>query len=176
MQDHGRRWHDLTGGIREPERHDDLGRCGACLRRLTLRAGGAKPGENRVVTCNRESALLLRDVFRKQGDRNFNVGEDAAPRAVDVIVALGALVEPARLVGERQLLDELMLGKQMECAIHRAVGDRRITPPDPLEDLSRGEVPFGGLDLREDDRALGRIAIRSTDSLGNHAVLLAPVL
>ena len=81
---------------------------------------------------DREFGLLFGHVPRHQRDRHVHVDDDAAAGAVDVIVTLDALVEPARLVGERQFLDQAVLGQQVQRAVDGAVGDRRIPAADAL--------------------------------------------
>ncbi len=127
----------------------------------------AKTVEDRMVTGNRELGLLFRDVPRHQRHRHVDIDDDAAIGAVDVVVALDALVEPARLVGERQLLDQSMLGQQVERAVHGAVGNRWVLPPDTLENFARGQVTVVRRDFGLDDGALGCVPVAGA-FLGNH--------
>ncbi len=78
---------------------------------------------------------------------------------MDVIVPLGPAVVATGLIGEGELLDETMLGQEMERAIDGAVTDARIAPAHPLEDLARGQVAIGLLHGLQDHCALGGLAI-----------------
>ncbi len=111
-----------------------------------------------MVTADVESALLRRDVERHQGDRNVDVEEHPALQAMHVVVPLDATVVPARLIRERQFLDQSVLGEQMQRAVDRAVSDARVTPPNALEDLARRQVALRPANLVEDFRPLRCIA------------------
>ena len=92
------------------------------------------------MTADVESALFRRHVERHQGDRNVDVKEHAALKAMHVVMPLNAPVVPARLICERQFLDQSVLSEQVQRPVDRAVGDARVTPPDALEDLPRRQV------------------------------------
>ena len=115
-----------------------------------------------MVTADVESALFRRDVECHQGNRNINVEEHPALQTVHVVVPLDAAVVPARLIRERQFLDQSMLGEQVQRAVDRAVGDARVTPPDALEDLSRRQVALRPTHLFEDFRSLRCISETSS--------------
>jgi len=142
--------------------------CGRSSRRFHRRrlypmcghlAGWARPGEHRVMIGNRKSGLLLRNVRRKQRDRDIDIHQHTANCALNVVVTFYALVESARLIGEGQFLDQTMLGEKMKCSVDGAIGNRRISSPHALEDLARGKMPGRRLDLGLDDRSLRGVAI-----------------
>ena len=115
-----------------------------------------------MVTADVESALFRRHVECHQGNRNINVEEHPALQTVHVVVPLDAAVISARLIRERQFLDQSMLGEQVQRAVDRAVGDARVTPPDALEDLSRRQVALRPTHLFEDFRSLRCISETSS--------------
>ena len=106
-----------------------------------------------------EPALLRGDVPRDQRDRHVDVEQHPAAQAVHVVVPLDAAVVAARLVGEGQLLDQPVLGQQVQRAVDGAVGDLRIAPAHALEDLAGGQVRLRRLDLVEDHRPLRRLPV-----------------
>jgi hypothetical protein len=114
-----------------------------------------------VVTANVESALFRRHVKRHQGDWNVDVEEHAALQTMHVVVPLDPTVVPARLIRERQFLDQSVLGEQVQRAVDRAVGDARVTAPDALEDLARRQVALRPAHLFEDFRSLRCISENS---------------
>jgi hypothetical protein len=93
-----------------------------------------------VVAADVESALFRRDMERHQGDGNVDVEEHPALQTVHVVVPFDAPVVPTGLVGERQLLDQPVLGEQVQRAVDRAVGDARVAPPDALKNFARRQV------------------------------------
>jgi hypothetical protein len=107
-----------------------------------------------VVTADVESALLGRDVERHQGDRNVDVQEHSTLQAVHVIVPFDTPVVPARLIRERQFLDQPMLREQVQRAVDRAVSNAGIAPSNALEDLARGQVALRPAHLLEHLRSL----------------------
>lgn len=108
---------------------------------------------------DRESGLLFGDMRCQQRNGNVNIHQHPAGGAMDMVVTLDALVETARLIGERQFLDQAVLRQKVKRSIDRAVSNRRVSPADAFEDLASGEVSGGRLDLSLDDRSLGRVAI-----------------
>jgi hypothetical protein len=117
-----------------------------------------------VVTADVESALFRRDMECHEGDRNVDVEEHSALQAVHVVVPFNAPIVPAGLIGERQFLDQPMFREQMQRAIDRAVGDARVTPPDALKDLARGQVALRLAHLIEHFRPLRCVS----ESLARH--------
>lgn len=89
---------------------------------------------------NIKPALLGSDMAGNQCHRNFDIKQNPAFQAMDVIVPLDSTVIPARLIGKRQLLNEPMLGKEMKRAIDRPIGNSWITPPYPLKYLAGSKV------------------------------------
>jgi hypothetical protein len=101
-----------------------------------------------------ESTLLGGHVTRDQRYRDVHVQQDPACQAVDVVVPIDTAVVPACLIRERQLLNETVLRKKVECPINRAVRDPGIPPAHALENLARGQVRIRSPDLLKDFRAL----------------------
>ena len=99
-------------------------RCSALGRLARSWQAGQSPAKTVWWLVIVESALLLGDVPRDQRHRHIDIDQHAAAGAMDVIVALDAVVVAAGLVGEGQLLDQAVLGEQMQRAIDGAVGDR----------------------------------------------------
>ena len=93
-----------------------------------------------------------------------DIEEHAAFQAMDVVVPLDAGVVPAGLIGERQLLNQAILGEQVQSSVDRAVGDARVTPAHALEDLASGQMLVGPLDLFQNGRTLGGVL----ESLAGH--------
>jgi hypothetical protein len=75
---------------------------------------------------------------------------------VDVIMPVDSPVIAARLVGERQLLNETVRGQQVERSIHRAVANAGVTPAYTLENLARGQMRIG---LRTSSRTSDRCVV-----------------
>jgi hypothetical protein len=107
-----------------------------------------------VVPADVESALLGRDVECHQGDRDVDVKEHSALQAVHMVMPFDTPVVPACLVGEGQLLDQPVLGQQMQRAVDRAVGDAWVATPHTLENLARGQVALRETHLIEHFRPL----------------------
>jgi hypothetical protein len=117
---------------------------------------------------DREPALFLGDVPSHQGLGNFDIENDAARGAMDVIVTIGASVIPAGFIGEGELLDLAVLNEQVERAINRAVGDAGIATTDLLEHFTGGEVVLGVFDNVEHQSPLGGAAISPVRSFDCH--------
>jgi hypothetical protein len=107
-----------------------------------------------VVAADIESALLCRDVKCHQGDRNVDVEKHSALQAVHVVMPFDTTVVPACLVGEGQFLDQAVRCQKVQRAIDRAVGNPRVAPPHPLENLACGQVALRPAYLIEDFRPL----------------------
>ena len=60
-----------------------------------------------------------------------------------MVVPLAPAVVAAGPIGEGELLDETVLGQEMQRAIGRAIADTRVAPTHALEDLARGQVAIG---------------------------------
>ena len=60
-----------------------------------------------------------------------------------MVVSLAPAVVAGSPIGEGELLDEPMLGQEMQRAIDRAVTDTRVAATHALEDLARGQVAIG---------------------------------
>jgi len=118
-----------------------------------------------VVTVDVETTLLRRHVQRHQGDRDIDVEEHAALQTVHVVVPFNTPVVPTCLVRERQLLDQPVLGEQVQRPVDRAVGDAGIAPSHALEDLARGQVALRLTHLVEDFRPLCCVS----ESLAGHS-------
>ena len=101
---------------------------------------GANPGEDGMVTGDRESALLFRDMPRDERDRHINVDQQTTRFTKDVIVAIGPSIISARLIRKRQFLDHSVLGKQMQCSVDRAIGNPGVTLAHALEYLAGSQV------------------------------------
>jgi predicted HTH domain antitoxin len=121
-------------------------------------APGTHPGKYRVMTGDVKSALLRRHMPRDQRHRHVDVEQHSTAQAMHVVVPLHAAVVPARLIGKRQLLDQSVLGQQMQRPVYRPIRDPRIAPPHPLEDLTRRQVPLRTPDLLQHLRPLGCVA------------------
>jgi len=113
------------------------------------------------MTGDRETAALLGHVPGHQRDRNLHIKNDAAPRAMDVIVAIGATVIPAGLVGEGEFLNFAVQDQQVERSIDGAVGDPGIALADLLEHIARGQVLLGVLNDVEHGGSLRGAAVGS---------------
>jgi hypothetical protein len=122
----------------------------------------AETVEDGVVTGDFESRLLFGYMGSHQGDRNIDIVNEAATLTMNVVVAVGTLVEAAGLIGEREFLDQVMLRQEVKRAVNGAIRDGRVPAPDTLEDLTGGKMPLRVLDLGQDDRSLRGIAIRAT--------------
>jgi hypothetical protein len=101
---------------------------------------GANPGEDGMVTGDRESALLLRDVPRNQRNRHIDVDQQTARFTKDVIVAIGPGIISARLIRKRQFLDHSVLGEQVQRSIDGAIGDPGVALAHTLENLAGSQV------------------------------------
>ena len=101
---------------------------------------GANPGEDSMVTGDRESALLFRDVPRYQRDWHIDVDQQTARFTKDVIVAIGPGIISARLIRKRQFLDHSVLGEQVQRSIDRAIGDPGVALAHALENLAGSQV------------------------------------
>jgi hypothetical protein len=77
---------------------------------------------------------------RHQGDRDVDVEEHSTLQAVHVVVPFDTPVIPARLVSERQLLDQPVLRQQVQRAVDRAIGDAGIAPSYALENFASGQM------------------------------------
>lgn len=121
--------------------------------------------EDGVMVVDGEPGLLRGDVPRDQGDGHIDVDQEAATGAVDMVVPVNTLIEPAGLVGEGQLLDNIVAGQHMKRAIDRPVGDLRVLTANTFKDFPRGQVAVSRLDFAEDHRALGGVPVGS-----NHEV------
>ena len=93
-----------------------------------------------MVTGDRESALLLRDMPRYQRHRHININQQTARFTKDVIVAIGPGIISARLIRKRQFLDHSVPGEQMQRSIDCAIGDPWVALAHALENLARGQV------------------------------------
>lgn len=113
-------------------------------------AGGANSGKNGLVTDDGEAGLFGRNLPGKQHFRHINIDQRSADVAVNMIVSIGALVEAAGLVSEWEFEDQPALGKQMQGAVDRPIGDRRIPGVDPLEDFASREMAVSPFDLFKD--------------------------
>src|SRR5688572_20140365 len=84
------------------------GGAGACRFRgaRSPLAFGAGAHEYRVVVLDLVSCAISGDVLRQERDRDIDILDGAAHRAVHVVVPVGALVEAARLIREGELLDQ----------------------------------------------------------------------
>jgi hypothetical protein len=133
---------------------------------------GANPGEDSMVTGDRESALLFRDVPRYQRNRHIDVNQQTARFTKDVIMAIGPGIISTRLIRKRQFLDHSVPGKQMQCSIDRAIGDPGIALAHALENLSGSQVAISLLHDQADHLPLCCLAKRrfhrSTASLHQH--------
>jgi hypothetical protein len=92
------------------------------------------------MTGDIKSTLFRCHVARDQRNRDINVEKDSALQAVNVIVPLDAGVIAAGLISKRQLLNQAMLGQEMQCAIDRAIANAWILTAHALEDLTRGQM------------------------------------
>ncbi len=101
---------------------------------------GANPGEDGMVTGDRESALLFRDVPRYQRNRHIDVDQQTARFTKDVIVTIGPGIISTRLIRKRQFLDHSVPGKQMQRSIDGAIGDPGIALAHALENLAGSQV------------------------------------
>lgn len=126
--------------------------------RLTLRA---LTRENRVVIVNREAGLLLGNVSREEGDWHVGVEQQSTVDALDVVMPVNALIEPAGLIRKGKLLDHVVVSKNVQRPVNGPVGQLRILAPDPLENLARGQMAFSRLDLVQNHRSLCRVPVGS---------------
>ena len=117
-----------------------------------------------MVAADVESALFRRHVKRHQGDRDIDIEEHSALQAMHVVVPFDTSVVPARLVSERQLLNQPVLREQVQRAVDRAVGDPWVAPSDALEDLARGQMALRPAHLIEHLRSLRCVS----ESLPSH--------
>jgi hypothetical protein len=125
--------------------------------------------EDGVVIVNREASLLLGDVSREECHRHVGIEQQPTVDALDVIVPVDALIEPARLIRKRQLLNHVVVGQDVQRPVDGPISQLRVLPPDTLEDLARGQVAFGRLDLAQDHRALCRVAVGSGHVVTSHS-------
>lgn len=132
---------------------------GGELYALRLAAIGADAIEHGVVAIDTEPRALFGDVCGHESDRNIYIHDNAALVTVDVVMAIDPFVEAAGLIGEGELLNEPVLGKQVQCSIDGAVGDGGILPTHAFKDLACSEMPIVGLDLGEDNGTLRGISI-----------------
>src|SRR3954447_3916133 len=77
-------------------------------------ASRAQSRKNRVMAFDREAGALLSNMGGHERHRNFDIKNDAAIGAVDMVMALGPAVIAAGLIGERQFLDQAMFDQQMQ--------------------------------------------------------------
>lgn len=101
-----------------------------------------------------EPGALFGDMGSHQGHGNFDIEDDAAGGAMDMIVPLGPPVVARGLIREGEFLDQAVLDEEMEGAVDGAIADPGITLTDALEDFSGGQVFIGGLDDTEDEGTL----------------------
>jgi len=101
---------------------------------------GANPGEDGMVTGNREAALLFRNVPRDQRNRHININQQTTRFTKNVVVAISPGIISARLIRERQFLDHSVLGEQVQRSIDRAIGDPGVAPAHALENLAGSQV------------------------------------
>lgn len=87
-----------------------------------------------------EPALLRRHVHGHQGNRDIDIEQHSARLAVHVVVPLHPAVVATGLVGERQFLDQPVLGEKVERAVDRAIPDMRVSAADTLKNLPGREV------------------------------------
>jgi hypothetical protein len=93
-----------------------------------------------------------------------------------MVVSLAPAVVAAGLIGEGELLDEPMLGQEMQRAINGAIADTRIAATHALEDLARRQVAIGLLHGFEDHRALRGLAIVAFRGCAGVHRLTLPIL
>ena len=84
-----------------------------------------------------------------------------------MIVTIGTLVESARLVGESEFLNQLVLGQQVQRSVNGAISDRWVSLLHPFEDFSCGQVTVRRLNLLQDDGPLSGIAIGPSYNAGH---------
>jgi hypothetical protein len=117
-----------------------------------------------MVAADVEPALLRRNVKRHQGDRNVDIEEHPALQAVHMIVPFDTPVVAACLIGERQFLDQSVLGEEVQRPVDRAVRDAGVAPSYALENLASGQVALRLPHLIENFSALRCIS----ESLPRH--------
>ena len=100
----------------------------------------ADPGKYRVMVRNFEPALFRRDVTSDKRDRNLNIEQRTTCEAMHMIVPLNAAVISARLVGERQFLNQTVLSEKVQRPIDRAVCNAWVAPSHTLEDLASRQM------------------------------------
>ena len=120
---------------------------------------GANPGENGVVVRDREAALLFRHMPGDQRYRHIDIDQEAASRAIDMIVTIDTGIVTARLVCEAELLNLAVPRQQVQRPVDGAVSDARIALAHPFENLTGREVRFRLLHDRENHRPLVRFPI-----------------
>ena len=103
-----------------------------------------------MVTGDRESTLLLRNVPGDQRHWHINVDEQAARFTKNVIVAIGPGIISARLIRERQFLDHSVPGEQVQRSIDRAIGDPRVALAHAFENLAGSQVAISLLHNQAD--------------------------
>jgi hypothetical protein len=112
---------------------------------------GAQTIEYGVMTGDFKAGLFLGHMCGHQGHGHIDIVDPTAAFAMYVIVPVGPFVEPARLIGECQFLNEIVFGQQMQRPVHRTVSNGGILPPDTLENLAGREMPLGTFNFRQDD-------------------------
>jgi hypothetical protein len=112
-----------------------------------------------VVTRDRETAAFFGNVSGGQCHRHFHIEDQAAGKTVNVIVAIGTAVVPARLIRECQLLDLSVLDEEVQRTIDSAVGDPRVALPDTLEHFARRQMFVRFLDNVEHYCTLRRLPV-----------------
>jgi hypothetical protein len=113
-------------------------------------AGWAGSGKDGLVSDDLKAGLLRGNLAREEDFRHINIDEDAADRAADVVVTIGAFVEAARLISEWKLENQTAFGKEMQGPVDGPIGDRWVTSVDALEDFTGGQVAVGTFDGFED--------------------------
>jgi hypothetical protein len=68
-------------------------------------------GEDRLMLPDVVPGLIGGHLARQNRDRDVDIGQFAADETVHVIMAVSSLVEAARLIAERKLLDNPMFGQ-----------------------------------------------------------------
>ena len=102
-----------------------------------FRTGARKDG---VMTGDREPALLFGDVPRDQRHWHIDIEQQTAAFARHMVVAIGPGIVATGLIGEGELLDQTMLGEEMQRSINRAIGDPGIALAHALEDFASRQV------------------------------------
>ena len=88
--------------------------------------------------------------------RLVEIGNLLAPHADQMVMGLRHRIEPDGIMQRRQSGNDAVPGECLERGVHRGMGDGRVRPLDPPEDLVRTRMGCIPQECAEDEQALWR--------------------